>query len=232
MMADCAEAFVFYAFRGVTSVFYMACYRALLAATGGLVYHKCSGHETVRSKSVKRKERCNMLHENLKAIRKEKGLSQEELAGRVHVVRQTVSKWEQGISVPDADLLVALSEALETPVSVLLGEPVAEARPTDIRTLADKLEAVNLQLAQQLTQKKETRRKWLHGLFWAVCILTAALFALLAALKSPYLGWDQSDPETAVFGAAYHVFEFLFVRLAPFLLIGAAAGVFFTRKKR
>ena len=132
-----------------------------------------------------------MLHENLKAIRKEKGLSQEELAGRVHVVR-----------------------------------------PTDIRTLADKLEAVNLQLAQQLTQKKETRRKWLHGLFWAVCILTAALFALLAALKSPYLGWDQSDPETAVFGAAYHVFEFLFVRLAPFLLIGAAAGVFFTRKKR
>ena len=59
-----------------------------------------------------------------------------------------------------------------------------------------------------------------------------ALFALLAALKSPYLGWDQSDPETAVFGAAYHVFEFLFVRLAPFLLIGAAAGVLFTRKKR
>ena len=99
MMADCAEAFVFYAFRGVTSVFYMACYRALLAATGGLVYHKCSGHESVRSKSVKRKERCNMLHENLKAIRKEKGLSQEELAGRVHVVRQTVSKWEQGDSL-------------------------------------------------------------------------------------------------------------------------------------
>ena len=107
-----------------------------------------------------------MLHENLKAIRKEKGLSQEELAGRVHVVRQTVSKWEQGISVPDADLLVALSEALETPVSVLLGEPVAEARPTDIRTLADKLEALNLQLAQQLTQKKETRHAaWRHVMY-------------------------------------------------------------------
>ena len=61
-----------------------------------------------------------MLNENIRAIRKVKGLSQEELALRLHVVRQTVSKWEQGLSVPDADLLIALSEALETPVSTLL----------------------------------------------------------------------------------------------------------------
>lgn len=173
-----------------------------------------------------------MLHENLKAIRKEKGLSQEELAGQLHVVRQTVSKWEQGLSVPDADLLIALSEALETPVSVLLGEPVAAPQPADIQMLAEKLEAVNLSLAQQMARKKETKRKLLHGLFLAVCILTAVLFALLALLKSPYLGWDQSEPETAVLGAVCHVFEFLFVRLAPFLLIGAAAGAFLTRKKR
>ncbi len=44
-----------------------------------------------------------MLNENIKAIRKSKGLSQEELAIRLNVVRQTISKWEQGLSVPYAD---------------------------------------------------------------------------------------------------------------------------------
>lgn len=69
-----------------------------------------------------------MLNENIKAIRKSKGLSQQELAAKLNVVRQTISKWEQGLSVPDSDLLIALSEALETPVSTLLGETVAESR--------------------------------------------------------------------------------------------------------
>ena len=50
-----------------------------------------------------------MLNENIKAIRKAKGLSQQELAVKLNIVRQTVSKWEQGLSVPDADLLIALS---------------------------------------------------------------------------------------------------------------------------
>ena len=66
-----------------------------------------------------------MLNENIKAIRKSKGLSQEELAVKLNVVRQTISKWEQGLSVPDADMLLSLSEAFETPVSTLLGETVA-----------------------------------------------------------------------------------------------------------
>ena len=68
-----------------------------------------------------------MLNETIKALRKSKGLSQQELAVKVNVVRQTISKWEQGLSVPDSDLLIALSEALETPVSTLLGETVAES---------------------------------------------------------------------------------------------------------
>ena len=68
-----------------------------------------------------------MLSENIKAFRKTKGLSQEELAARLNVVRQTISKWEQGLSVPDADLLIALSEALETPVSTrTMPRPMAE----------------------------------------------------------------------------------------------------------
>ena len=67
-----------------------------------------------------------MLSENIKAGRRAKGLSQEELANRLNVVRQTVSKWEQGLSVPDADLLIAVSVVLEMPVSTLLGETVDE----------------------------------------------------------------------------------------------------------
>ena len=67
-----------------------------------------------------------MLCENIKAIRKSKGLSQEELAIKLNVVRQTISKWEQGLSVPDSVLLIALSEALETPVSTLRAKPSIE----------------------------------------------------------------------------------------------------------
>ena len=62
-----------------------------------------------------------MLNENIKALRKSRGLSQQELAVKLNVVRQTVSKWEQGLSVPDSDMLVAISEAHETPVGTLLG---------------------------------------------------------------------------------------------------------------
>ena len=58
-----------------------------------------------------------MLTENIKALRKSRGLSQQELAVKLNVVRQTVSKWEQGLSVPDSDMLVAISEVLETPLA-------------------------------------------------------------------------------------------------------------------
>ena len=105
-----------------------------------------------------------MLNENLKAIRKAKGLSQEELAIKLNVVRQTVSKWEQGRSVPDAELLLSLSEVLETPVSTLLGETVAEPEPDAIKALSEKLEVLNLQLAR----RKELRRKLLHTVHRAV----------------------------------------------------------------
>ena len=64
------------------------------------------------------------------------------------------------------------------------------------------------------------------------CTVIVAVFVVLIMINSPYLGWDYSDPETAVFGAAFHAFEWLFVRIAPIILIGAIVGVFLTRKKR
>lgn len=73
-----------------------------------------------------------MLNENIKAIRKSRGLSQEELAVKLNVVRQTISKWEQGLPVPDSDMLIAISEALETPVSTLLGETVVALEADDL----------------------------------------------------------------------------------------------------
>ncbi len=154
--------------------------------------------------------------------------NQEGLALKLNVVRQTISKWEQGLSVPDSDLLLALSEALETPVSALLGETVTETTPDDLKVLSEKLEAINLQLAQ----KKIRRQKLLHWFFLALCALILILFAVLIAMGSPYLGWDFSDPETAVAGTALHAAEWLFVRAAPLLFIGAAAGAFLTRRKR
>lgn len=63
-----------------------------------------------------------MLNENIKLMRQSRGLSQEELARELKVVRQTVSKWERGLSVPDSEMLISISAILETNVSVLLGE--------------------------------------------------------------------------------------------------------------
>ena len=94
-----------------------------------------------------------MLSENIKAIRKSKGLSQQELAIKLNVVRQTISKWEQGLSVPDSDMLISLSEVLETPVSTLLGETVIEAEVDTLKAISEKLEVINLQLAQRKTTR-------------------------------------------------------------------------------
>lgn len=167
-----------------------------------------------------------MLNENIKAIRKSKGLSQEELAIKLNVVRQTISKWEQGLSVPDSDMLISISEVFETPVSTLLGETVTEPEADDLKAISEKLVVINLQLAQ----RKAARRRMLHWLFISLCAVIVIIFAALAVLKSPYLGWDYSDPETAVLGVAFHAFEWLFVRLAPIIFIGAITGIFLTRK--
>ena len=168
-----------------------------------------------------------MLNENIKALRKSKGLSQQELAVKVNVVRQTVSKWEQGLSVPDADLLIALSEALETSVSTLLGETVMETEADEVKALSEKLEIINLRFAR----RKAMGRSVLHWSLIAVCVGILAVAAILAAANSPYLGWDYRAPETAVMGVAIHAFEWGFVRLAPLALIAALAGAFLTRRK-
>lgn len=161
-----------------------------------------------------------MINENIKAIRKSKGLSQAELAIKLNVVRQTISKWEQGLSVPDADMLLSISEALDTPVSTLLGETAVEREADDLRAISEKLEVINLQLAHG----KAMRQKVIHWLFISLCVAIIVVFAVLIVFNSPYLGWDYTHPETAVAGVMFHAFEWLFVRIAPFVLVGAIIG--------
>ena len=168
-----------------------------------------------------------MLSENLKNFRKAKGLSQEELATKINVVRQTISKWEKGLSVPDSEMLVTLSEVLETPVSTLLGETVVESQADDLKAIAEKLEVINLQLAR----RKYARRNVLHWIFISVCILIVLTFLVLFLMDSPYLKWDYSNPEWAVVGVTAHAFEWIFVRVAPFAFLGSFAGIILTRKK-
>ena len=109
-----------------------------------------------------------MLNENIRHLRKQKGLTQEELAIRLHVVRQTVSKWEKGTSVPDAALLQRLAEELDTEVSALLGKSM-EAEPNP-DAMAEQLARINEHLAVR-------NRRW--RIFWTVLAAVAAGFLVL-----------------------------------------------------
>ncbi len=168
-----------------------------------------------------------MLKDNIKSIRKSKGISQEELAIKLHVVRQTISKWEQGLSVPDSEMLISISEVLETPVSTLLGENIIESKVDDLKVISEKLEIINL----QLSQRNNTRRKIVHWLLVSLCITIILVFIFLFLLNSSYLNWDYNNPEKAVLGVSLHSFEWLFMRIAPIVLIGIIIGIILTRKK-
>ena len=168
-----------------------------------------------------------MLNENIKTIRKSKGLSQQNLADKLHVVRQTVSKWERGLSVPDAEMLVSISEALEVPVSTLLGETVSGYEYDDSKEIAEKSEILDLKIGRE----NNFLRKMLHWLFIVLCAIIVIIFAVLVVWNSPYLGWDYSNPETAVVGVLFHAFEWLFVRTAPLVLVTVIAAIILTRRK-
>lgn len=119
-----------------------------------------------------------MFHENLKRLRKARGLSQEELAVRLHVTRQTISKWENALSVPDAHLLIRLAELLEVSVGDLLGGPVDP--PADQDRVAQQLEQLNTLLAQR---NRRSRLIWrvVAGVLIAMVLSTILLLALSVA---------------------------------------------------
>lgn len=193
----------------------------LLVATGVLVFND----------SIKLREAQVMLKDNIKNLRKEKGLSQEELAIKLNVVRQTVSKWERGLSVPDSSMLISLAEELGTSVNVLLGESVEDKTlkdDVDIKTIAERLEVINLQLAR----RSEMKIKLVRWILILLCIVIVAVFIAFGIMQSDYLEWDFNNPELAVAGTLLHGFEFVFVRIAPFAFIASVIGIIFTYKRR
>ena len=156
-----------------------------------------------------------MLKDNLKTLRKDKGLSQEELSIKLNVVRQTISKWEQGLSVPDAEMLISISEVFDTPVSTILGENIFEKEKNDLKVISEKLEVINEQLS---INQKQKRKMIVNKLIIAdVCLIL--LFILLAVLGSPYQTWDYSNPEWSVIGTLWHSFEWIYFKIAPLMTI-------------
>lgn len=167
-----------------------------------------------------------MLSENIKISRKYKGLSQDELAIKLNVVRQTVSKWERGLSVPDSEMLITLSEILEIPVSTLLGENIETSKADQLEVIAQKLEVINFQLAK----KKDESKKLLHGFMIVSCIGLILIFIVMLMINSSYLNWDYTNTELAVAGVLVHGFEWVFIRIFPIALIALIAGIIITRK--
>lgn len=112
-----------------------------------------------------------MLNENLSRIRRERGLTQESLAIKLNIVRQTISKWENGTAVPDADMLCRISDALDVPIAELLGSP-EHVDKMDITAIAKSLAEINEQLA--------VRNRRSHNVLKVVLGAAIALFLLIA----------------------------------------------------
>ena len=132
-----------------------------------------------------------MFGENLKTLRKQKGFTQEELATRLHVVRQTISKWEKNLSVPDADTLIRLAEILEVSVSELLGAKIEnENTASDV---AEQLSRINEQLA---IKNRRSRRIWkIVAIILAAIILINIFIAVFFSVPTLNEGIQSNQPE-------------------------------------
>lgn len=141
-----------------------------------------------------------MLNDNIKNFRKNKGLTQEEMAIRLNVVRQTVSKWEKGHSVPDAEMLQKIAELFDTDVSKLLGSPVAEN--TDVDAVAEQLARINEQLT---IRNRRSRRIWkIIGITAIVIVMINLLLIILSA--TAFVNYTV-EAETKVFAQEYEIKE-------------------------
>ncbi len=145
----------------------------------------------------------------------------------MHVVRQTVSKWERGLSVPDSDSLIKLSEILHTSVSVLLGENVEETQQTELDKISEKLEEINLQFFES-KQKKITIYR---NIFIVIDALIVIVFIVLFFLKSSYLQWDTTDSNTMVMKFILQSLEWAFVRVAPLIFVICTVCAYIFNKK-
>ena len=123
-----------------------------------------------------------MLSDNIKNLRKQKGYTQETLAQALNIVRQTVSKWEKGYSVPDADMLEKLAEVFEVPVADLLGSPSEPVEQTsELERISAQLAVLNDQMAREIGRRKRNRK---IGCIVALSVLALMLIGLVLIFHS------------------------------------------------
>ena len=135
-----------------------------------------------------------MLSENIKNLRKQKGYTQETLAQSLNIVRQTVSKWEKGYSVPDADMLENLSDVLEVPVSDLLGKPSeAPEQVSELERISSQLAILNEQMAREMARRKRNRKIGIIAGSIALFMIVAGIAVLFIAVP-----WNRQIPPCAV----------------------------------
>lgn len=117
-----------------------------------------------------------MLAKNLAKVRKERGLTQAALAIKLNIVRQTVSKWENGTAVPDADMLCRIAEALDLSVAELLGSPAREDQMNPA-SIAKSLAEINEQLAIR-NRRSSNAIKGIGGIVIGLFLLTGIVIVL------------------------------------------------------
>ena len=180
-----------------------------------------------------------MLNENLKQLRKSKGLTQEELALQLGVVRQTISKWEKGLSVPDSEMLIEISERFDVPVSTLLGDTIEPAEKEDlIKVMSDKLALINEQLANAAERKRRiTRSLSFVGIAVAACYLVWQVIIMIHAYIQPFspenasasvIGGADGPTSIFVYRSGISVTDMIIIAV---ILIVSICGICLSRKK-
>lgn len=154
---------------------------------------------------IKHKEGINLFNENLKKLRKEKGYTQEELAAKVGVVRQTVSKWEKGLSVPDADILRKIAETLDTDINILLDDEIVVGvddfnglNSNEKKNMNDNnvVEEQLTKISQQLAIKNKRNRKIWKTI--GVALLVIVIFNIFLILFNVSTSKSISNHESTV----------------------------------
>lgn len=131
-----------------------------------------------------------MIGENIKAIRKNKGMTQEELAIKLNVARQTISKWEKGLTVPDAEMVQKISEILDVDIKQLLGTEIHVEKGSN--ELVEQLSRINEQLAFK-NQRSRRIYKIVGFVFLIVILIVILLGTWDGIIFNSFSGSDTSE---------------------------------------
>ena len=136
-------------------------------------------------------------------LRQQRGLSQEELASALHVSRQTISKWESDLSLPDMKMMLSISQFYDVSVTELLGVDEKENSQESIEHIYEQTKVVLDKLTKE-TQKRRTRDWIIIGTCISSIVIMCMFFWLIyfkpVIRKSEYIvnNPSVSEPETLI----------------------------------